>query len=158
MTLPTGAISMNDVNVELGKSGTSVISLNDADVRTLASLPSGAISMNDLRGKSAGTLTASKTGGATAGSSVSVYLQIASIAAYPLSRTFNITYSLNSAAYTSASLVTTTITVAANATSSSNTLVYSNASAGTTCTSLVFQADSTGHTTKTSNTLSGGYV
>ena len=104
------------------------------------------------------TLTASKTGGATAGSSVSVYLQIASIAAYPLSRTFNITYSLNSAAYTSASLVTTTITVAANATSSSNTLVYSNASASTTCTSLVFKADCTGHTTKTSNTLSGGYV
>lgn len=52
MTLPTGTITMNQVNVELGNPGTSNISLNDSDVRTLAGKPSGTISMNDLRGKS----------------------------------------------------------------------------------------------------------
>lgn len=52
MTTPTGTIGMSDVNVELGKSSTALISLNDADVRSLAGIPSGTISMNDLRGKS----------------------------------------------------------------------------------------------------------
>ena len=51
MTTPTGTISMSDVNVELGKSSTATISLNDTDVRILAGIPSGTISMNDLRGK-----------------------------------------------------------------------------------------------------------
>lgn len=35
MTLPNGTISMNQVNVELDNLGTSLISLNDADVRAL---------------------------------------------------------------------------------------------------------------------------
>ena len=48
----TGSISMSQVNVELKKSETAVITLNDADVRKLAGKPSGTISMNDLRGKS----------------------------------------------------------------------------------------------------------
>ncbi|MGL5962728.1 MAG: hypothetical protein ACRCZ0_12370 [Cetobacterium sp.] len=48
--LPTGTISMSDVNAELKRSGT--ISLNDGDVRKLAGKPSGIISMSDLRGKS----------------------------------------------------------------------------------------------------------
>lgn len=52
MALPTGTISMNDVNIELDKASGSTISLNDADVRKLAKVPSGIISMNDLRGKS----------------------------------------------------------------------------------------------------------
>lgn len=52
MTLPTGTITMNQVNVELGNPGTSQISLNDTAVRNLASIPSGTISMDDLRGKS----------------------------------------------------------------------------------------------------------
>ena len=47
----TGSISMSQVNVELKKSETAVITLNDADVRKLAGKPSGTISMNDLRGK-----------------------------------------------------------------------------------------------------------
>lgn len=54
MALPTGTITMSDVNVELGKSPTALISLNDADVRSLAGVASGTISMDDLRGKSAG--------------------------------------------------------------------------------------------------------
>jgi hypothetical protein len=52
MTLPvSGPISLNNVNVELGLSGTALISLNQASVRTLAGVPSGAISMNNLYGK-----------------------------------------------------------------------------------------------------------
>lgn len=52
MALPsTGSISMDQVRIELGLSG--AISLNQANVRTLAGKPSGTISMSDLRGKSA---------------------------------------------------------------------------------------------------------
>lgn len=57
MTLPTGQISMSQVNTELGKSSTALITLNDAAVRSLAGKASGAISMNDLRGKSANTVS-----------------------------------------------------------------------------------------------------
>jgi len=54
MTLPaSGAISLNDVNVELGLSATAQISMNDAAVRGLFDVPSGAISMSDGYGKSA---------------------------------------------------------------------------------------------------------
>jgi hypothetical protein len=55
MTLPVfpNPISLNQVNVELSIVGTTLISLNQANVRTLAGVPSGAISMNNLHGKSA---------------------------------------------------------------------------------------------------------
>lgn len=52
MALPTGTISMSDVNAELKRPATQTISLNDGQVRQLAGRPSGAISMSDLRGKS----------------------------------------------------------------------------------------------------------
>jgi hypothetical protein len=53
MALPsTGAISLNAVNVELGLSGTTTISMNQASVRTLFGVASGAISMSDGYGKS----------------------------------------------------------------------------------------------------------
>ena len=54
MTTPTGTISLNDVNVELGLSGTTTISMNQANVRTLAGVGGSGtiISMNNLRGKS----------------------------------------------------------------------------------------------------------
>lgn len=57
MTLPTGTISMSQVNTELGRSATATISLGESAVRTLAGVASGAISMNDLRGKSAATIS-----------------------------------------------------------------------------------------------------
>jgi len=48
MTLPaSGAISLNNVNVELGLSGTASISMNDANVRSLFAVPSGQISMSN---------------------------------------------------------------------------------------------------------------
>lgn len=59
MTLPTGTISMSQVNTELGRSSTAQISLGESAVRSLAGVASGAISMNNLRGKSAMSVTAS---------------------------------------------------------------------------------------------------
>lgn len=53
MTLPvSGAISFNNINVELGVAGTTQASLGQASYRTLAGVPSGAISMSDFYGKS----------------------------------------------------------------------------------------------------------
>ena len=52
MTLPTGTITMAQVNAEISASPTAYITLNDADVRTIADIPSGFISMDDLRGQS----------------------------------------------------------------------------------------------------------
>ena len=53
MPLPSApaSISLNQVNVELGLSGTATISLNDAAVRTLFGVPSGQISMSQGYGK-----------------------------------------------------------------------------------------------------------
>lgn len=53
MALPTGTITMNDVNIELSRASGSTISLNDTDVRNLAGIASGTISLDNLRGKSA---------------------------------------------------------------------------------------------------------
>ena len=56
MTLPVfpNPISLNQVNVELSLAGTTLISLNQANVRTLAGVPTplSTISMNNLHGKS----------------------------------------------------------------------------------------------------------
>ena len=53
MALPSsGAISLNNVNVELGLSGTASINMGSAAVRGLFGVASGAISMSDGYGKS----------------------------------------------------------------------------------------------------------
>jgi hypothetical protein len=54
MATPSGQISLNDVNVELGLSGTTLITMNDANVRTLAGVGGSGtvISMQNLQGKS----------------------------------------------------------------------------------------------------------
>lgn len=51
MALPTGTISLSDVDVYLGAPATQLISLNDTAVRTLAGVPSGTIAMSNLQGK-----------------------------------------------------------------------------------------------------------
>jgi hypothetical protein len=51
MTTPAGTISMSDVNIELGRSSTTAVNMNDTAVRALARKTSGTISMNDLRSK-----------------------------------------------------------------------------------------------------------
>lgn len=70
MALPTGTISMSQVNVELGRGSTATISLNETAVRNLAGVSSGTISMNNLRGKSA--VAFSPDGGTTTGSRVAL--------------------------------------------------------------------------------------
>ena len=50
----SGAISFNNINVELGVSGTTSASLNQSSYRTLAGVASGAISMSNFYGKSNG--------------------------------------------------------------------------------------------------------
>jgi hypothetical protein len=53
MTLPaSGAISLNQVNVELTLAGTTSINMNQASVRSLFGVASGQISMSDGYGKS----------------------------------------------------------------------------------------------------------
>lgn len=53
MTLQSsGQISMYNLNVELDRSGTTGITLNDSDVRSLANTPSGQISLSNFYGKS----------------------------------------------------------------------------------------------------------
>lgn len=65
MALPSsGAISLNQVNVELGNSGTASINMGSAAVRTLFGVASGAISMSNGYGKSnqfAFTISANQT-------------------------------------------------------------------------------------------------
>jgi len=69
MALPaSGTISLANVNVELGLSSTTTISLNQASVRTLAGVASGTISMSNLLGKS--NVSFSPDGGASAGAAV----------------------------------------------------------------------------------------
>jgi hypothetical protein len=62
MTTPSGQISLNDVNVELGFAGTTLIQMNQDNVRTLAGVGGSGtvISMQNLQGKS-NRVTASVT-------------------------------------------------------------------------------------------------
>lgn len=72
MALPaSGTISLANVNVELGLSSTATISLNQANVRSLAGIASGTISMSDLLGKSNVTFT--PAGGDSVGTAVTLY-------------------------------------------------------------------------------------
>lgn len=94
MTTPTGQISLNDVNVELGKSGTTTIALGNSDVRSLAGVASGAISMNNLRGVS-GTVNISYT---FSSNTADASLNLSAISGYSAGKS-NITVTINSGVY-----------------------------------------------------------
>ena len=49
----SGAISLNDIHVELGATSSTTVSLNDTDVRALVSISSGEIALDDFYGASA---------------------------------------------------------------------------------------------------------
>jgi len=49
-----GAVTGQSVNLELGKSATAIVSMNDTDLRTLFGIASGQISMSNGYGKSSG--------------------------------------------------------------------------------------------------------
>ena len=87
MATPTGTISLNDVNVELGNPGTTSISLNDSSVRNLAGVPSGTISMNNLRNKSAAAITVSPSIGGQSVIPLSSTFAIGSYGEYTISST-----------------------------------------------------------------------
>lgn len=54
MTLPTtGPLSFGDINVELGNSSSSTLSIGSTAARNLAGEPSGDVSISDFRGASA---------------------------------------------------------------------------------------------------------
>lgn len=94
MTTPSGTISLNDVNVELGFAGTTLISMNQSSVRTLAGVPSGAISMQNLQGKS-NRVTASATISANTANYV---LNTAKASGYVAGKT-DMTLTINSGVY-----------------------------------------------------------
>jgi len=54
MALPVGQISASDVNIELARSSTNLMTLDEQPVRALAQAPSGTISFQNLQGKSSG--------------------------------------------------------------------------------------------------------
>ena len=53
MPLPTGTISASQVNTELARASTNLMTLNETPVRSLAQVPTGTISFQNLQGKSA---------------------------------------------------------------------------------------------------------
>ena len=95
MTLPvSGAISFNNINVELGVAGTTQASLGQSSYRTLAGVASGAISMSNFYGKS-NRATASYTFSAN---TANASLNLSSLSGYSAGTT-DITVTINSGIY-----------------------------------------------------------
>lgn len=77
MSTPSGQISFSEINVEIGRSSTATLDLNDSIVRTLASVASGAISLNNLQSKTIAITT----------SGLIMHLDAANSSSYPGSGT-----------------------------------------------------------------------
>jgi hypothetical protein len=100
MPTPSGQISLNDVNVELGLAGTTLISMNQSNVRTLAGVGGSGtpISMQNLQNKS-NRVTAS----ATISANTSNYtLNTAKASGYVAGKT-DMTLTINSGVFVSSS-------------------------------------------------------
>lgn len=95
MTLPvSGAISFNNINVELGVAGTTQASLGQSSYRTLAGVASGAISMSNFYGKSNRAAISYTFSANTANAS----LNLSTISGYAAG-TSDITVTINSGVY-----------------------------------------------------------
>ena len=96
MTTPSGQISLNDVNVELGLSGTTLITMNDANVRTLAGVGGSGtvISMQNLQNKTNRVAISSTFSSNTADAT----LNLSAIGGY-VSGKSDITVTINSGVY-----------------------------------------------------------
>jgi len=92
-TATSGGLNQS-VNVELGRSGTASINMNEADVRTLAGVPSGAITMNNFYGKSNRAAISFVYSTNTANAS----LNVTSISGY-IAGTTDITVTVNAGVY-----------------------------------------------------------
>jgi hypothetical protein len=118
-----------------------------------ANVASATLTISDALG-TVTTLSLTKTGGASLGVPVSLTAQITSIVAYPVSRAFDLQYSLNGGAYSALS----TLTVAASATSSSATTIYSTATTTSGPYTILTKTVLAGHTDKVSNSLTSTYL
>jgi hypothetical protein len=96
MTTPSGQISLNDVNVELGLTGTTLITMNDANVRTLAGVGGSGtvISMQNLQNKTNRAVISSTFSSSTANAT----LNLSAIGGY-VSGKSDITVTINSGVY-----------------------------------------------------------
>lgn len=120
MTLPaSGAISLSQVNVELGLSSTASINMGAANVRTLFGVASGAISMSNGYGKSNRAAVSYTISSNTANASINV----ASLSGYSAG-TSDITITVNSGVYVySTSTGTPGLTLTGGSTGDTITLV-----------------------------------
>ncbi len=120
MTLPaSGAISLSQVNVELGLSSTASINMGAANVRTLFGVPSGAISMSNGYGKSNRAAISYTISSNTAHASINV----ASLPGYSAG-TSDITITVNSGVYVYATSISTpALTLSGGASGDTVTLV-----------------------------------
>ncbi len=92
-TATTGGLNQS-INVELGLSGTTTISLNQANVRTLLAVPSGAISLSNAYGKSNRAVVSFAYTSNTANAS----LNIASLSGYSAGKS-DVTVTVNAGVY-----------------------------------------------------------
>jgi hypothetical protein len=129
MTLPagngTGAISLGQVNTELGLSATATISLGDANVKKLVRIASGVVDLNTFHGKTKFAITGGPTAisyvGASAGGAVttgSTTMTVAGNGGYTYVWTMTGTGTLNGGTTATASVTSSP----ANGTTNSGTL------------------------------------
>ncbi len=117
-TATTGGLNQS-INVELGRSGTATINLNESAVRTLLAVPSGAISLSNAYGKSNRAAVAYTISSNTANASINV----ASLSGYSAG-TSDITITVNAGVYVySTSTGTPALTLSGGTTGDTVTLV-----------------------------------
>lgn len=137
MVLPTGQISMSQVNTELGRTATASLNLNDAAVRSLAGRPTGAISLNDLRGKGS-AVSVVYTGGAGSTSNLGTYtFNTVAIGTASTGRLVVATASTNAGYYPTTCTINGTAMTKASTGNLSSALFYAVLSTGTTANFVV---------------------